>query len=1514
MLRVLSVALATLVSVAVGVTSPSTASAAAWEISASHPRLVEAASKFQSLRQEIKSGEAASAFAALKRRADELLNGPRLSYKKDDGIRLTSVPQALVERSYTLALTWRLTDDTRYIERLWTDVNDVAAFPDWNPDHFLDTAEITHASAIALDWGYSYWTSARRSTIERAIVDKGLKPSLSVYAAPATSSGPYRYGGNWAVGTNNWNIVSNSGMILGALAVADVNSTVSNDVLSKAVESLRIGVSGFGQSGGYPEGLLYWGYATQNLIPALKSLQLATGSDQGLITPGLRASGNFPLHLTGPTGRVFNFGDSDQASASASNYLALADMADDPVIRNTGVSAPTTGLPAMRLLWLDSASPRTTPTAGGTPLDATFETAGVTTLRSSWADSKATYVALKTGNVVTGHNSIDAGSFMLDMIGETWSEQLGRDDYTLPGYFDQTDTGRWSYYRTRAEGQNTLVVDPFSPYAANTQAAASPPRVASSPDQAFAVADLSALYAGRVTSWSRGVRLFDSRRQVLVQDEVTSPTPREMLWSMHTRATMDIADDGRSAILSENGKRVLARIVSPSDGVFSDLPAAPLPTSPAPTQSVNRDVRKLGISLTPRTGATIAVQFTPLESTADEQSDAAAAVPLEQWSVPATPPALTKITVNGADLPGFRADVSEYRTLADPGAPLPQVAATAGAGMTVRVEQPTSVPGRAQISVTGGDGTVTRYAVVFDPGPVEVVGAWATRTTAGTPMSTVDGNSNTYWSTWTENSITWQLEGNRDIKGADIDWRANSRQLTYFTIQSSADGVAWTTRYEGAYRGPSGTQWVDLNEGPSARFVRLIGRGAGDADPWTAINEIRILAYKRASSASPPAANIVDSATVSGVPASMTRDETATVSVAARRSDGSALPNDAFDARVVSSDEAVASVDSAGGLVAVGVGTATIGAVVTADRVATFVRSRTVSVSDPTRLRVFASADSYVQGGGSAGSNFGSLTNVLVKGSADPAYARLGYFSFDLSGVKGQVESAVLSMSAGVTESSDSTVRLDVKSVSGSWSESGITFNNRPAFGSTVASMNVDRTAGYRAADLTQYVRSQIDSGQRSLSLGVTQDSTPQLVTNIQSKESGNRPYIDFVLKPAALGVASAVATRTVSGSPSATFDGNPETIWSTSGDQSITWTLSAAKPVKSAKINWVANSRKNTKFEVQTSVDGGSWTTQYDGAYAGGSGWQTVVLSAAPSGKYVRLVVHGDPGDPTTTIRDVEFYNYDVTREAPAVPPGVLRNIDVAAVPGLNLGESATLSVTAYSTTDAKISNDQVSYSFRSSDASIASVDTNGVVSALKVGTANVTVTATFNGTVVSDTVSVSVSDPTRLRVFASADSYVQGGGSAGSNFGSLTNVLVKGSADPAYARLGYFSFDLSGVKGQVESAVLSMSAGVTESSDSTVRLDVKSVSGSWSESGITFNNRPAFGSTVASMNVDRTAGYRAADLTQYVRSQIDSGQRSLSLGVTQDSTPQLVTNIQSKESGNRPYIDFVLKPASTP
>ena len=73
----------------------------------------------------------------------------------------------------------------------------MAAFPDWHPAHFLDTAEMTHACAIGYDWFYHYWTSSRRTTIRSAIINLGLNAGLAQYTSNVGWS--QSSGNNWSL-------------------------------------------------------------------------------------------------------------------------------------------------------------------------------------------------------------------------------------------------------------------------------------------------------------------------------------------------------------------------------------------------------------------------------------------------------------------------------------------------------------------------------------------------------------------------------------------------------------------------------------------------------------------------------------------------------------------------------------------------------------------------------------------------------------------------------------------------------------------------------------------------------------------------------------------------------------------------------------------------------------------------------------------------------------------------------------------------------------------------------------------------------------------------------------------------------------------------------------------------------------------------------------------------------------------------------------------------------------------
>jgi hypothetical protein len=58
-------------------------------------------------------------------------------------------------------------------------------------------------------------------------------------------------------------------------------------------------------------------------------------------------------------------------------------------------------------------------------------------MRSSWTDNDALYVAMKAGKNQghQTHNDLDVGDFVLDALGTRWAGELGSANYLSPNYF-----------------------------------------------------------------------------------------------------------------------------------------------------------------------------------------------------------------------------------------------------------------------------------------------------------------------------------------------------------------------------------------------------------------------------------------------------------------------------------------------------------------------------------------------------------------------------------------------------------------------------------------------------------------------------------------------------------------------------------------------------------------------------------------------------------------------------------------------------------------------------------------------------------------------------------------------------------------------------------------------------------------------------------------------------------------------------------------------------------------------
>ncbi len=560
-----------------------------------HPRLLLDEAGFEGLLEKIAADARLQRWERdLHSQADRCLREKLPEHVMPDGLRLLDTSRRMVQHSYVLALAYRLHGDRRYLDRLWQDMETVAKFPDFNPRHFLDTAEMTHALGIAYDWLYDQWTPQQRETIRTALVRTGLRAGMKVYNSR----------GGFPTFVHNCNQVCNGGMTVGALAVGDEEPELCGQVLHHAVASVQLAMRSYAPDGGWGEGPGYWAYATSYNVTMIACLESALGNSFGLEKfPGFSQTGFFPLYMSLGEGRSFNFSDCSETAGRSDTLLWLGSRFHEPAVTWFGASGlkPT----AAALIWYQS--PGEDPAAAGLPLDKYFRNVEVATFRSRWNDPAAVCVGIEARSHAMNHEHLDIGSFVMDALGERWATDLGADNYNLPGYFG---AHRYEYYRLRAEGHNTLVIAPAAGPDQEPEARCRIRRFESKPDWAFAIADLTNAYAGRAKKVERGVALVD-RRAVVVQDEIEG-AEGDIWWFMHTHAAVKLENGGQKALLTLNGKQLEARIASPSSARFEVRAAEPLATSPNPDgQRSNDGIRKLAIRLRDRGAVRLCVALIP---------------------------------------------------------------------------------------------------------------------------------------------------------------------------------------------------------------------------------------------------------------------------------------------------------------------------------------------------------------------------------------------------------------------------------------------------------------------------------------------------------------------------------------------------------------------------------------------------------------------------------------------------------------------------------------------------------------------------------------------------------------------------------------------------------------------------------------------------------------------------------------------------------------------------------------
>ncbi len=386
----------------------------------------------------------------------------------------------------------------------------------WHPEHYLDVGMIQSDFAIGYDWCYDYLAEdeERLEKIETLTWEYAYGPmmgfgdlfewwfdrdnydSYNNYMLndgdPNTTTAPWydcrfpfrafdnssrlssltkpdtylatKHQYNTAKFGGNWNQVIMNGSIQIAFAFANVNPefrAASEYILTIAVNNMTYGiVDCLSPDGGQPEGPSYWHFGIQYQMCTLETLKNCTGSYHGLNDfCGFEDSYDYTLGIASNT-LAWNFHDCPADTVMQTNqFFMAARMFNNPSLAeyrfNKILSGTSTNFYDM--IYYDPAICKEN-TNIELNLDYISYKLSIATFRSDWSDGQM-YCGLHGGANNEAHGQLDIGNFILEYNGTRFFQDLGSDEYGNGlGYFSYPQR-HWLYVN-RAEGQNTLVINP----------------------------------------------------------------------------------------------------------------------------------------------------------------------------------------------------------------------------------------------------------------------------------------------------------------------------------------------------------------------------------------------------------------------------------------------------------------------------------------------------------------------------------------------------------------------------------------------------------------------------------------------------------------------------------------------------------------------------------------------------------------------------------------------------------------------------------------------------------------------------------------------------------------------------------------------------------------------------------------------------------------------------------------------------------------------------------------------
>lgn len=587
---------------------------------------------------------------------------------------------------YNLAFAYQITNNLNYARLAYDYSLALGEWNHWGPDHFLNCADASKPYAVAYDWLYNAYEDLKKNgevapynnaVYDHAKIAEILFTHGVLQGYVASTGGACMHpgivnGSNYPLKTNNWNAVCTSGMVVAALALIGLDTSVEDiaiDIQTKGLKegyithydtpisqvgekpSIHDGMSTYSDyasklislnlqslmqygmdesymlDGSYVESPSYWSYGTNALFFLTAALESATGTEYGFMDAcGVDRTCYFALHSESSDYRMWNYHDGNSGRQDTSTFFYVgAHYGDDNLIKIRKLHLKNgKSVTVKDILFFDTS-------ISGEPemaLDYHMEAIDGYTVRSSW-DKGAIYAGIIGGSNSVSHGQIDAGAFVYHNGGKIWFCDLGVDQYNYSGgYFNN-----YALYRKNSEGHNVICLTDEEDVRYGQALSSVSPIVKTGSDGdngSYSIINTTAAYGGHAISAKRGMLFTNSRTTTVIQDEITFNAPKTVYWFGHY--SLDEVDDvilsgdGRTAYMISDGMMLRASIVSGNEELTFEIMDAytyvlgstirtDITTMDGPKTEYNRDnIRKLAIKCENVESLNLAVVIEPVNS------------------------------------------------------------------------------------------------------------------------------------------------------------------------------------------------------------------------------------------------------------------------------------------------------------------------------------------------------------------------------------------------------------------------------------------------------------------------------------------------------------------------------------------------------------------------------------------------------------------------------------------------------------------------------------------------------------------------------------------------------------------------------------------------------------------------------------------------------------------------------------------------------------------------------------